>query len=135
MNEADYLCDRIAIMNKGKIAVIGTPKGLKNDLGGDIVSITSANADCANSLRQLGYALLPQAEDGVCEVTVQDGQCKIPEIVEQLRIHGVDTTSISLKARTLDDVFLKYAQTHIEEGIQTFRVTRAARRTSIRHGR
>ena len=59
MNEADHLCDRIAIMNGGKIAVIGPPAKLKTELGGDIITITSDNSNCRQVLQQLGYKLLP----------------------------------------------------------------------------
>lgn len=134
MNEADHLCDRIAIMNGGKIAVIGTPDKLKADLGGDIITVTSASPDCRQTLQQLGYNLLPQSQDSACDLVVNDGERKVPEIIDKLKIHGVSTESVSMKVGTLDDVFLKYAGKRIGEGDLTWQTTRAVRRTARRHG-
>ncbi len=134
MNEADYLCDRIAIMNGGKIAVIGPPDKLKAGLGGDVVSITSNNPDCYKELQQMGYHLLPQSGGSACDMVVDDGEKKIPDIIDKLKNRGVNTVSVSLKVGTLDDVFLKYAGQRIGEGDLTWQTTRAVRRTARRHG-
>jgi ABC-2 type transport system ATP-binding protein len=134
MNEADHLCDRIAIMNGGKIAVIGPPAKLQTELGGDIITITSDNPDCRQILQQLGYKLLPQSQDYACDLVVDDGERKIPEIIDRLKNQGVSTASVSLKIGTLDDVFLKYAGQRIGEGDLTWQTTRAVRRTARRHG-
>jgi ABC-2 type transport system ATP-binding protein len=135
MNEADHLCDRIAIMNGGKIVVIGPPARLKTELGGDIVTITSDNSSCRQVLQQLDYQLLPQSQDSACDLVVDDGERKIPEIIDKLKSQGVSTVSVSLKVGTLDDVFLKYAGTRIGEGDLNWQTTRAARRTARRHAK
>ncbi len=135
MNEADHLCDRIAIMNGGKIVVIGPPAKLKAELGGDIITITSDNSNCRQVLQQLGYQLLPQSQDSACDLVVDDGERKIPEILDKLKSQGVSTVSVSLKVGTLDDVFLKYAGKRIGEGDLTWQTTRAVRRTARRHGK
>jgi ABC-2 type transport system ATP-binding protein len=134
MNEADQLCDRIAIMNGGNIAVIGSPDKLKAELGGDVVSITSSNRDCYKVLQQMGYRLLSKPEDSPCDLVVDDGETKIPEIIDKLKNQGVNTVSVALKVGTLDDVFLKYAGKRIGEGDMTWQTTRAVRRTARRHG-
>jgi ABC-2 type transport system ATP-binding protein len=134
MNEADHLCDRIAIMNGGKIVVTGSPAKLKTELGGDIITITSDNSSCRQVLHQLGYQLLPQSQDHACDLVVDNGEKKIPEIIDKLKNQGVSTTSVSLKEGTLDDVFLKYAGKRIGEGDLTWQTTRAVRRTARRHG-
>ncbi len=134
MNEADHLCDRIAIMNGGKIVVTGPPAKLKTELGGDIITITSDNSNCRQVLQNLGYQLLPQSEDSACDLVVDDGERKIPEIIDKLKNGGVSTASVSLKVGTLDDVFLKYAGKRIGEGDLNWQTTRAVRRTARRHG-
>jgi ABC-2 type transport system ATP-binding protein len=134
MNEADNLCDRIAIMNGGKIVVIGPPAKLKTELGGDIITITSDNSSCRQVLQQLGYQLLPQSQDSACDLVIDEGERKIPEILDKLKSQGVSTESVSLKVGTLDDVFLKYAGKRIGEGDLTWQTTRAVRRTARRHG-
>jgi ABC-2 type transport system ATP-binding protein len=134
MNEADHLCDRIAIMNGGKIAVIGPPDRLKTELGGDVVSITSDNSGCRQALENLGYQLLPQSQDNACDLVIDDGERKIPQIIDKLKSQGVSTESVSLKVGTLDDVFLKYAGKRIGEGDLNWQKMRAVRRTARRHG-
>jgi hypothetical protein len=82
----------------------------------------------------MGYRLLSQSENNVCDLVVDNGESKIPEIIEKLKSHGVGTISVSLKEGTLDDVFLKYAGQRIGNGDLTWQTTRAVRRTARRHG-
>ncbi len=134
MTEADNLCDRIAIMNTGKIAVIGTPAQLKSELGGDIVTVTSDSPRCRQVLEQLDYKLLPQSQDSACDLVVTDGQKKIPQIIDELKNQGINTKTVSLKIATLDDVFLKYSGKRINESDMTWLTTRAMRRSVRRRG-
>ena len=135
MNEADQLCDRVAIMNGGKIVVIGAPARLKAELGGDIITITSTSPNCRQVIQEMGYQVLPQSQDSACDLVVSDGERKIPEILDELKSHGVITASVSLKVGTLDDVFLKYAGKRIGDGELTWQTTRTMRRTARRHGK
>ena len=135
MSEADHLCDRIAIMNGGKIAVIGSPTELKEELGGDIITITSNNTNCHTALHQLGYQLLPKSKNNTCDVVVDDGERKIPEIIDILKNHGIIASSVSLKVGTLDDVFLKYAGKRINESHVAWNTFRATRTTARRHAK
>jgi len=134
MLEADELCDRIAIMNLGKIAVTGSPEQLKAGLGGDVVSVSTSGVDCGTVLRQLGYQLLSQSGDGVCDLVVTHGDQEIPRILEELKHHGIMTKSVSLKQATLDDVFLQYAGKRIGDSETDWRSTRMMRRTLRRLG-
>jgi ABC-2 type transport system ATP-binding protein len=134
MNEADYLCNRIAIMNGGNIVIIGSPDKLKAELGGDVVSIISSSPDCRTVLQQMGYHLLPSSQGSSCDMVVDDGERKIPEIIDTLKGQMISTVSVSLKVATLDDVFLKYAGKRIGEGDLTFQTAKAVRRAARRHG-
>jgi ABC-2 type transport system ATP-binding protein len=134
MLEADELCDRIAIMNGGKIAVTGTPEALKLGLGGDVVEVTCTGDDRELALVQLGYKLLPHTHDSVFDLVAKNGETDIPIILESLRERGVETKSVALKRATLDDVFLKYAGKRIGESDSDWGATRAARRTIKRLG-
>jgi len=134
MNEADELCDRIAIMNGGKIVATGSPEELKLRLGGDVVSITTSSPDCALVLSELGYQLLPQSRDSVCDLVVKEGDSEIPHILERLKSRGITTQSVSLKRATLDDVFLRYAGKRIGESEADWQRTRMMRRTLRRRG-
>lgn len=69
MLEAEELCDRIAIMNGGKIAITGSPEQLKAGLGGDVVSVTTSGSDSEVILRQLGYQLLSESRNGALDLS------------------------------------------------------------------
>jgi ABC-2 type transport system ATP-binding protein len=116
MVEADTLCDRIGIMDRGKLAVIGKPSELKSTMGGDILSITSQSPDLATVVKELGYSTMAESANGTVELLVANGEAIIPRLLENLRAKGVETASVSLKKPTLDDVFLKYTGARIGEG-------------------
>ncbi len=116
MVEADTLCDRIGIMDRGKLAVIGKPSELKSAVGGEILSISSQNPDLAAVVKELGYSTMTESSNGTAELLVVNGEAVIPRLVEDLRARGLEIASVSLKKPTLDDVFLKYTGARIGEG-------------------
>jgi ABC-2 type transport system ATP-binding protein len=116
MNEADLLCDRIAIMGAGKLITIGSPSQLKSTVGGDILTISSKTSDCGIKLKELGYSVLTEPTDGHFDLVVSNGETLIPSLLDTLKTNGVEVEAVSLKKPTLDDVFLKYTGARIEEG-------------------
>ena len=131
MGEADILCDRIGIMNRGRLATLGKPAELKSTLGGDIITIISNNPNCDEKLKELGYSTITNSPDGHMDLVVNNGETLIPQLLEGLKMKGILVDSVSLKKPTLDDVFLKYTGARIEEG-DTFAETRRSRRTFTR---
>jgi ABC-2 type transport system ATP-binding protein len=103
MDEADRLCNRLAIMDHGKIIVLNTPDELKRGLGGDIVKI---RAKSPNLPALTGYPYIKNIE-GAGEqftLTVEDAGSHIQEILETIgKVESVD-----LRPPSLNDVFLKY---------------------------
>jgi ABC-2 type transport system ATP-binding protein len=128
MGEADILCDRIGIMNRGHLATLGKPSQLKTAVGGDIITINSSNPNCYQKVKDLGYSTITNSPDGHCDLVVSNGETLIPQLLDSLNAAGVQVESVSLKKPTLDDVFLKYTGDRIEEG-DTFTETRRARRS------
>jgi len=131
MNEADVLCDRIGIMNRGHLATLDKPSELKSSVGGDIISITSGNRNCYSKLVELGYSTITNTADGRCDLVVKNGETLIPQLLDSLKTAGIQVESVSLKKPNLDDVFLKYTGARIEEG-DTFADTRRTRRVFTR---
>ncbi len=131
MGEADVLCDRIGIMNRGHLAILGNPMELKSTVGGDIITINSSNPACYEKVKELGYSTITNSPDGHCDLVVSNGETLIPQLLDNLKARGVQVESVSLKKPTLDDVFLKYTGTRIEEG-DTLTATRRARRAFTR---
>ena len=110
MDEADRLCDRIGIIDNGKIVILGTPKELKATLGGDIVRLRAKNLDQAR-LKALPYVKQVQSCDGELCLTVEDASSHLQEI---LSIVG-KIESVEVRIPTLDDVFLHYTGKALKE--------------------
>jgi ABC-2 type transport system ATP-binding protein len=128
MVEADALCDRIGIMDRGKLAVIGQPSQLKSAVGGDVLSISSKAPNLPAIVKELGYSTIAESSNGIVELLVANGEAAIPQLVEALRTKGVEVESVSLKKPTLDDVFMKYTGARISEG-EGWAQARMTRRT------
>ena len=128
MNEADTLCDRIGIMDKGRLVIIGQPSQLKATVGGDVLIINSKTPDCVNKLKELGYSIVSESLGGQFDLLVSNGEALIPHLLESLKAVGVEVEAVSLKKPTLGDVFLKYTGARMEGG-ETWIEARRARRT------
>ena len=110
MDEAER-CDRIAIIDQGRIVVQGTPAGLKASVGQDRIRIrTPDNAAAANTITaMLGVKAIPTKE-GV-EVFTDDGEGFVPRLFDL----GLSVHSVIVNKPTLDDVFLAYTGNRIDD--------------------
>jgi len=111
MDEADKLCNRLAIIDRGKIVVLGTPKELKKILGGDIIRLKAENLD-DEVYKNLKYVKKVSKCDSELCLTVEDANKHLQEI---LRITG-KIDSVEIRSPTLDDVFLYHTGRGIREG-------------------
>ncbi len=134
MNEADALCDRVGILNKGRLVTVGSPAALKESLGGDLLTLESPAPGLADGVRALGHAPIAGSPPGRVEILSANGEALIPPLLEGLRGRGIDVEAVALKKPSLDDVFLKVAGTRIEAG-ETWKDARRARRTFRRRVR
>jgi ABC-2 type transport system ATP-binding protein len=117
LEEADKLCDRLAIIDGGRIVAAGTPEELKAQMGHDVVSVSFANGDVAEAEESLSG--LPGLERIVVEqhalaLYVEDGAGSIAEIVRRFERDEIRVASISVARPTLDDVFLQATGRRIE---------------------
>jgi ABC-2 type transport system ATP-binding protein len=117
LEEADQLCDRLAIIDEGRIVAEGTPEQLKAEMGHDVVSVTLNGADPAAT--EAALAGLPEIERVVTEpnalaLYVEDGANLIAEVVRQLDRDGIRVGAISVSRPSLDDVFLKATGRRLE---------------------
>jgi ABC-2 type transport system ATP-binding protein len=117
MEEADRLCDRLAIIDHGKIIAEGSPTNLKSQLGGDVITLTiKGNAEAGSALKERAATLLkavPLAKDVAVRddglsVIVEDGGAAVPELLRVLAGANLVVDRLSLTQPTLDDVFLKH---------------------------
>jgi len=121
LEEADMLCDRIAIIDHGKIVTIGTPNELKEGLGGDIMtlSIEDANTDISAIIEKIPRVKEVKKQDGSYRIKVEDGEETAPIIIEALRTKGHKVTKLSLTKPTLDEVYLEYTGKTMREEEET----------------
>jgi ABC-2 type transport system ATP-binding protein len=111
MDEAEY-CDRIAIIDLGRIVALGTPDELKAKVGGDVVTITSSQPDAAVREIEEKLGVTPSRDNGALRMEVPDGKKFVPRLVRELTV-PVDT--VTMRRPSLDDVFLKLTGRAIRE--------------------
>jgi ABC-2 type transport system ATP-binding protein len=117
LEEADRLCDRLAIVDRGVIVVRGTPDELKAEVGADVVTVglgESEAAPAADVLAPLGRVRVASGGRSVA-LELTDGAAAVAGIVELLRGTGIVPATITVARPTLDDVFLRYTGATIEE--------------------
>ncbi|HYA54109.1 MAG TPA: ATP-binding cassette domain-containing protein [Thermoplasmata archaeon] len=110
LDEADGMCDRIAIIDHGKIVATGTPSELKDRLGGDVVTVRPlGNATALEpALKALPGVSSVTAQDGNFRVKCPGGDVLIPKIVGTATNLGISIAGISLQRPSLDEVFLEF---------------------------
>jgi len=110
MEEADQLCERIAIIDKGKIVALDAPSILKNVVGGDVLSLEVGPG--AKKLLQIveGQGIVERAEtsNGQLVLTANHGEALIPSLLKLAEEVGVEVSSVSLRKPSLDDVFMHF---------------------------
>ena len=111
MDEADKLCDRLGIIDQGKIVALDTPERLKRNLGGDII-ILKADKLNVGELGKISYVTNVTEAEGEVRLTVDDAGEHLQEI---LNLVG-KVKSVEIRSPTLDDVFMHYTGRTIREG-------------------
>jgi ABC-2 type transport system ATP-binding protein len=117
MEEADRLCQRLAIIDEGRIVVEGTPAELKRSVGGDSVVLSLEGDETTTDETGADVVELLQATPEVTsarlttvgvELTVMDAHRAIPALIRRLDRDDVRISGLSTRGPTLDDVFLRY---------------------------
>jgi len=118
MEEADYLCHRVAIIDRGRIVAMDTPEKLKQAVGLNLISLQIAqdsSGSLVDSLKQLSWIKKIEARDGSLELSTDGGEEKIPELIDFADNHGLVISSIKLYKPSLEDTFLHYTGKTIRE--------------------
>ena len=111
MDEADKLCDRIAIVDHGILAALDSPARLKDSISGtDTVEaeFEKAPADWIAQLQTLAHVSSVTDRDGVVHIASNDGPATIAALMDLTRARGVVVRRVSVQSTTLDDVFVHY---------------------------
>ncbi|HKV03813.1 MAG TPA: ATP-binding cassette domain-containing protein [Candidatus Acidoferrales bacterium] len=121
MDEADKLCDRIAIVDHGKLAALDTPTRLKDNVPGtEIVEVEFQNAppDWIHQLHGLAHATGATQHDEVVHITSNDGPATVAGLMDLARARHVTVKRVSVQSTTLDDVFLHYTGNALRDAPQ-----------------
>jgi ABC-2 type transport system ATP-binding protein len=133
LEEADSLCDRIAIIDHGKIVVVGTPEELKHSLGGDIITLSiKEDPDVTEVIRSVENVKDVKKENGSYRITAQIGEVTAPLIIEALREKGHTVTKLMLTEPTLNEVYLKYTGRSMRDTEESGEAFRTQRMTMMR---
>lgn len=118
MEEADYLCQRVGIIDFGKIVALDTPQNLKNILGGDVISIEVFPPERAFEIfKTLPWVKKINRYNSIINLNVEQGEKKIPLLMKiDQKEAGFEIKSVNLRKPTLEDVFLYFTGKTIREG-------------------
>ena len=109
LEEADSLCDRIAIIDRGHLIKIGTPEELKGSIGGDIivVGLKETEPDVSNDIAQIPLVKEVKKTGNSYRIKADQGEDASPQIMDLVRSKGLHVTKISLTKPTLDEAYLE----------------------------
>jgi ABC-2 type transport system ATP-binding protein len=121
MDEAERLCDRVAIVNQGRVIALGTPRELIATLGGEhMIELTLDECNGHEQLDPQALADLPavisaRAEDGQVCLAVTEPHLVLPALLDRLKQLRCELTSLNTRHASLEDVFVKLAGRHLSD--------------------
>ncbi|WP_321428669.1 ATP-binding cassette domain-containing protein [uncultured Methanolobus sp.] len=116
MEEADKLCHRIAIIDKGKIIAMDSSSNLKNDIGGDVITIVSPQRDALYSaIKSMPEIKNIELHESSITIGIQNAERHVARIVNVASGNNIEITSLSIHKPTLEDVFLHFTGRTIRE--------------------
>ncbi len=118
MEEAEKLCNRVAIIDSGKIIAIGSPDELKSQIpGNDIISLTFENLseDIIGRIKALTFVHNVNIEDNNLRIYVDNGALNLPLLMDEIRYFGGKILSAIIHEQSLEDVFIHYTGKSIRE--------------------
>ena len=117
LEEADSLCDRVAIIDHGHIVKIGTPTELKASIGGDVivVGVAEPGPDISADIQKIPLVKDVKKSDHEYRIKSEVGEESSIKIIDLIRSKGLHVTKISLTKPTLDEVYLEYTGRSIRD--------------------
>jgi ABC-2 type transport system ATP-binding protein len=134
LEEADGLCDRIAIIDHGRIVALDTPEELKHAVGGDVISLgIESSKDLTDVIKSTPGVLGVKKEDGSYRIKATKGEELTSVVLKKIWDEGATVTSVNLSHPTLDQAFLEYTGRSMRDaeqsgGFDRMAASRAARR-------
>jgi len=120
LDEADALCDRVLVIDKGTIVASGTPDALKSSVGGDLLTVTAASAGesagIADRMAGLPGAEAPQVDGDRVTCRVPAGGSALVALLRDLDAAGIEVAGVESRRPSLDDVFLTVTGRSLRDG-------------------
>jgi ABC-2 type transport system ATP-binding protein len=136
LEEADALCDRIGIIDQGKIMALDTPHALKASLGGDVVSLkVSGDTDFTETIKAVSGVFNVKKEDGSYRVKVLNGETVTAPLLQEISKKGGSVTYVSLERPNMDQVFLEYTGRSLRDAEQSGGFDKMAAARQMRRSR
>jgi ABC-2 type transport system ATP-binding protein len=135
IEEADYLCDRVAIIDQAKIVAMDTPKKLKAAVGEDLISIQitggrEKEAEFMEKSKEIGWLRSAEEWGNSILLNVESGDGRVADLVDFAENHGFFITSIDEHEPSLEDVFVHFTGMTIREaegGVKEMKMKRSMR--------
>jgi len=110
MDEADFLCERVAIMDQGKFVAIDSPDKLQDILGGEVVTLELEGdpGGLEEKLAALDWIKTKKRHEKVLNLTMEKSERRIPELINLAQEAGVTVTCVNLRKPSLEDVYLYF---------------------------
>jgi ABC-2 type transport system ATP-binding protein len=125
MDEAERLCDRVAVVDHGKVIAEGSPRELIASLGGEHIldfSLMSSNGDpplASTSLSDLPAVRSVRVENGTYSLAVTEPHIALPALLDRLRQSNRELSNLSTRHASLEDVFVTLTGRHLREEATT----------------
>ena len=109
LEEADLLCDRIAIIDQGEVLIEDTPSNLKQKLGGDIIEISvDSHVKAKDLISEMDYVEKIDVVEEKLRIKAEKGDEVLPLLLEICKVNSIKVKTVSLSRPSLDEVFLEY---------------------------
>lgn len=116
LEEADALCDRVAIIDNGRILVIGSPSDLKSRIGEDIIALSIQDSvDISEVIQKVPRVKEVIKDENSYVIKVEDGEGTVTDVIDAVRAEGHRITRLSLTRPTLDEVYMSYTGRSMRE--------------------
>jgi len=133
LEEADGLCDRIGIVDHGRIVALDTPAALKSAVGGDVIELVADGPDLTDALSVMSGVSEVRRDGNRYRIKSRDGDRAVPAAVTAAASAGATVASVALRRPSLDQAFMEYTGRSMRDddsggGFDKFLAARAARR-------
>lgn len=116
MEEADMLCDRVCIIDQGKVKAVGRPSQMKDNLEKEVIQMRSDNAVLlSDGISEIAGIQSVQCTGDTLQIHVSDGPKTMPMIFQRAQSLDIQILSVSMTGPTLDDVYISHTGHQIRE--------------------